>query len=264
LNIKDKLIKKYIEKEIEENKSGIDLIKKTDYYISYLEITNKLVKTLRKMCIYNPIEVKIAYEYLLYNGYLSIDKKYKFSSENRVNNKLVFGADIMRGTGVCLNISDLLKQIYKSYGFESEIITCNVKKDDKKEEKRLIKEMGYINKFVFENFIGTHVITLVNKNGSTIICDATNKEFINIDKKLNGKYLMHNVNVKILSNYFGLLNNNKKELLELLKQSQELNREEIKKINKGIYYFLDGKEKELNNFHESIKNDIDIICKTLK
>lgn len=264
MNYKDLILKKYVKKEVEEYKSQIDLIKKTEYYIRYIEITKKLVKTLRRMCIYTPIDVKIAYEFLLYNGYLSIDKKFKIGFENRVNNNFIPGINIMRGTGVCLNISDLLKDIFKSYGFESEIVTCKVSNNDKEQKKKLLKEWGYLPTFIFENFVGSHSITIVNKDGSTILCDATNKDFININKNLRGKYLLSSYNTTILPNYFVLKNDNKKELSILLKQSQKLECEEMIKLYKGIYSFLESKEKEFNNFHESIKNDIEIICKTLK
>lgn len=264
MDYKDLILKKYIGKEVEEYKKRKDLIQKTDYYNSYIEITKKLVKTLRKMCIYNPIEVKIVYEYLLYNGYLSIDKKFKFGFENRVENNFVPGINIMRGTGTCLNISDLLKDIYKLYGFNSEIVTCKINYTDEEQNKRLLKEWSYLTRFVFENIVGSHAITLVNNNGSTFLCDATNKDFININRNLNGKYLKNEFIVKILPHFFGLIKDNKKELNNLLKQSQKLNCEEVNKIDKGIHWFLECQEKELNNFHESIKSNIEIICKRLK
>ena len=109
--IKSKLISLCINDEIKEYNEEKQKINEKLYYVAYMHIIMKIVKLFKELYIINPLEIKIVYEYLLYNGYFSIDKKFKFSTDNRKLNIYIPGADIIRGNGVCINISDMLKEI---------------------------------------------------------------------------------------------------------------------------------------------------------
>lgn len=276
MNIVEKLIKFNLDERIEDYKLYSFITKKFDYYESYMKIIKKIVILLKELNKTNPIDAKIIYEYLLYNGYLSINKKFTVTTENRVLNHYIPGTDIMHGSGVCININELLKRIYEELGYISYILTCklnsgksishytpDIKQNIGKINLGKYSDLSLINT-IKENIIGNHLITLVNDSNKIILCDAANLDFINLNKNLKGEFLFKDVKTKLLPNYMGLLENNLEELKKELLKTEKIDLEKVKILYENNINFCKNNINLLNDFHEDIKNDIEIVCKTLK
>ena len=276
MNIVEKLIKFNLDERIEDYKLYSFITKKFDYYESYMKIIKKIIILLKELNKTSPIDAKIIYEYLLYNGYLSINKKFTVTTENRVLNHYIPGTDIMHGNGVCININELLKRIYDELGYISYILTCKLKsgKIISHYTPDIKQNIGKINlgkysdlpliNTIKENIIGNHLITLVNDSNKIILCDAANLDFINLNKNLKGEFLFKDVKTKLLPNYMGLLENNLEELKKGLLKTEKIDLEKVKILYENNINFCKNNINLLNDFHEDIKNDIEIVCKTLK
>lgn len=277
MNLKEAIFSGIFKEDIKTyNKDKIKINQELSY-MAYMDLILKTKKLLKGMYINDPLEIKIIFEYLLYNGYFSIDKKFKLSSENRKLNIYIPGADIMGGTGVCINIGDLLKEIYNAYGYKAHIISCKYdinahsKKTYKPEIKQKIGEINLkdderhnIKNYILQSFIGNHIITLVNYNKKTYLCDPTNLDFISIKENNKGKSLFHKTKTTILPEYFGILDNKLNKLNSLLKNTTNLNYKEIIALYNNIIHLCEKNKYTFDRFHESIKTDINIVSKTLK
>lgn len=89
-------------------------------YKQFLQNYNELNKLFE---VKNPIEISTMYNYLLYKGYLSKDKKFEFSQDNVIDFRDFGGLNIFDGKGVCRHISLLLNDIFKEQGIKSEKIS---------------------------------------------------------------------------------------------------------------------------------------------
>lgn len=272
--IRDKIISLCINEEIKQYNIEKQKNNEKIYYVAYMHIVKKIVKLLKELYITNPLEIKIIYEYLLYNGYFSIDKKFKFSTNDRKLNVHIPGADIIRGNGVCINISDLLKEIYNMYGFNSHVVTCSLEptKTPSKYTPNIKRNVGkvdlgkpnFFNAYLLKKYVGNHAITLVNYNNKSYLCDPSSLDFVSLKKNNNGEYLFHDIKTTLLPEYFGILENKVNELNRLLKFTTKLDSKEIIDFYEKVIHSCELNKYTFNKFHESIKNDIDIVCKTLK
>ena len=85
-------------------------------YYEFITNYNKLNKTFD---LNEPIEIYAMYNYLLYSGYLSSGKNFKFSNEKTRDITSLNGADIIVGTGLCRHISSALTDILNDYGIDA-------------------------------------------------------------------------------------------------------------------------------------------------
>ncbi|MBQ3021241.1 MAG: hypothetical protein IJD92_03350 [Bacilli bacterium] len=268
LLLKDKLFKmKYLD-EIEHHEIENLYISKQNFYKNYVHIIDKFIKLLKALNINNPIEVKIIYEYLLFNGYLSQNKNFELTSNNKYYTSMP-GIKIMQGNGVCLNVSDLLNSIYKALGYNSYMLTCNIKNNSKifykPNIKRVITEINIpkVSRNLI-NEIGTHAINLVNNNNNTYLVDATNLDVINLNKKLKGNYVNRDIEIKVLPTFSAALENKIEEIINLLNKCNKVSLEELKSLYEKIIKLCENYKYELNLFHQCIENDIETVCKSLK
>lgn len=154
----------------------------TEYF--YPNLLNKMKKLADEFGLKNTLELSNLYTYLLWNGYLSKNKKNVYCIENR---KLILGlfwADIMDGVGVCLNHADMLKDFLNICGYDASMMInfCgeNIDKAYKIDIERSITK-GKISSKISSFFmsplikkIGNHAFTLVYDNGKPYIYDSTN------------------------------------------------------------------------------------------
>ena len=89
-------------------------------YKTFLENYNELNKFFE---FKSPVEISTMFNYLLYSGYLSKDKKFVFSQDDVIDFRNFGGLNIFDGKGVCRHISLLLNDIFKEYGMKSEKIS---------------------------------------------------------------------------------------------------------------------------------------------
>ena len=89
---------------------------------NYNELLSKMSSLSKELNFQNSLELNILFSYLLWNGYLSKDKEYKFSSNDKKNIPGLFFSDIMDGRGVCLNNTEMLKDFLVFNGYSSAIV----------------------------------------------------------------------------------------------------------------------------------------------
>jgi len=104
-----------------------------------------------------PISIYALYNYLLYEGYLSLNHEFKFTNKNVCDLSIISGASINRGVGVCRHISSMLRDIYNDYGIDSLSLGCLLRRREidvkavSKEEYSREDNLDIINKFNFSD-----------------------------------------------------------------------------------------------------------------
>lgn len=86
----------------------------------YNEFLDNYVKLNNTFGFTNPVQISELYSFLLYNGYLSMDKEFTFTSKgvfDKINS--IDGTNIAIGKGVCRHISALLTDILNKCGIDA-------------------------------------------------------------------------------------------------------------------------------------------------
>ena len=160
-------------------------IRENRYYYSdimgkYNELLNKTSYLAKELHMQNSLELNILFSHLLWNGYLSKNKKYVFSSNDKKYITGLFFTDIMDGTGVCLNNSEMLKDFLNLNGYTSSIMQnyyngnskinyrINIKRKNEENESKedLIRK-------IFKRE-ANHVFNLIEEYNKLYIFDPTN------------------------------------------------------------------------------------------
>jgi len=180
-----------------------------DYYKFYLNIVKKTAILIQELGVNDPFQATVIFEYLLWNGYLSKDKKLLYSMSDRVNNIGAVGADIIRGKSVCLNNADMLSIILRNMGIESYLLGCYVDpkvgfefeyKPDIKREKDIILKDRFKSKLLapLAKRLGNHAVTIFGSKGNYFIGDPTNLVFFNFDGFLKAKGVGSDLQIDIM------------------------------------------------------------------
>lgn len=103
-----------------------DIIEIRKLYNNLIKDYNKLNKIFG---FQNPVEIYTLYNKMLYAGYLSKDKSFRFSYDNIKDIITVLGANVINGEAVCRHIAPMLKDIYLDYGITSYEISVFQKKN---------------------------------------------------------------------------------------------------------------------------------------
>ena len=143
---------------------------------------NKMSTLAGELSYKNSLEYSILFYFLLRKGYLSKNKKYKFSDKNLMYIRGLLFADIANGNGVCLNDSHLLKEFLNYCGFNS---MCLVNYHDSKSiyvddyldlyddidtfERKIHRILWYVKKKE-----SNHAYNLIKDNNGFYIFDSTN------------------------------------------------------------------------------------------
>lgn len=131
-----------------------------DFSDSYNMIVKEFVSLSRSLGCNNSLEVGILFALLLRKGIFSISK----DNDDNIDNKVSLGRhyiNLFYGNGVCLNYSDMLKDIYREFGYGSVNMLSNfsVLGDGDKE--------------------ANHVVTLVEDSNVFYLFDSTFLTFFN-------------------------------------------------------------------------------------
>ena len=163
---------------LEASRRRLDL----DYtFKNYNILMNQFKKLVYKLNLKNALEVSILYTYLLWKGYFSINKVNNYDSVNTILIDGLFSYDLFDGVGVCINHSDLLKDLLNNLGYKS----CNLLASSNigiRNGKSLIErniDFSKSNNFL-DRLLETHVFTLVMDGEYTYIYDSTNTTIYNI------------------------------------------------------------------------------------
>ena len=150
------------------------------------ELLNKISKLSQELNIGNSLELSILFSYLLWNGYLSKDKTYKFQSSNRANLSGMLFTDILDGIGVCINNSEMLKDVLNKCGYNSCILVNHLDnfmtvRNIYKIQRNGISESRNILKEIFTIRKANHAFNLIEDNDKLYVYDSTNFLLYNID-----------------------------------------------------------------------------------
>jgi hypothetical protein len=289
-------LKEYFNKEmIKQFQKEIEKDKEEPFIIAYNNIVEKTAAFLNsELLVEDPITAAIAFEYMLWKGYFSKDKDYQFRLEERICNYSGFGADIMRGNGVCLNNASMLSDVLTKMDYNVCPSVCYAKEtygvNDYKKELPPIERNMYKPQTISEHLkqykmnvmshllgpvtkkFGNHVIVLNEYNGKYFATDPTNLCFMTYQDEnklasLNGSfefelkptisYYMNSNNVDKTQNMYENAKNSVGESIPFL------DNEAIKEYYCEQVDICNSKIDLLDDFHHECLSDIDTVCKTL-
>lgn len=149
----------------------------------YNNLLHKMSLLAKELNIKNSLELSILFSYLLWNGYLSKNRKYEFNSKELKRINGLFFADIMDGRGVCLNHSDMLKDFLNTNKYRSIALLNHLNFPKELNYKINIsrvfadEEPNFIKKIINEILLtckANHVFNLIEDNNGLYIFDSTN------------------------------------------------------------------------------------------
>lgn len=128
-----------------------DVMQIRELYQEFINNYNKLNMTFG---LNNPIQIHTMFSYLLYEGYLSKDKKFDFSAKQARDIEDLYGANVIIGNAVCRHISSMLTDILNNYGIESSML--GVYSKEYKIDINVLKQPKYT-KDELINWVRTHI-----------------------------------------------------------------------------------------------------------
>lgn len=150
-----------------------DLTQIKKLYADFLKEYNKLNK---EFDFVHPIQVYKLFEYMLYNGFLSTGKEFRYDNKNCVDIPYYCGSSVITGTGTCRHISALLTDILNDYGLSSSQIgvdTLSLRENLNCILHIILSPKKYQN---YLDQIFGHAITATLYNGDLYFLDPTWKE----------------------------------------------------------------------------------------
>ena len=173
-----------------------DIVQIRNLYDEFIKNYNKLNKIFD---LNDPIQIHVMFTYLLYRGYLSCNKEFKFSDNQTKDLNEISGINIITGNGVCRHISTMLTDILNDYGIESSVLGVYLRNYEFKfhylDEKKYSKEELYkslrkysymIDKDYFELIM--NLIESTGKDGKFIEVGLELPKEKNILLKLSGNH----------------------------------------------------------------------------
>lgn len=259
-------------------------VKEKEYYQAYLNIVKKTARLIKELGIKDPFCASIVFQYLLWKGYLSKDRRLVYSISDRMNNIAITGADIMRGKSVCLNNADMQTRVLREMELEAYLLGCKVdpkatshfeyKPDIERQIEKTKWKEQLIQKIIgatsLKN-IGNHAVTLFQFKSLYLISDPTSLAFANFSDFLKARYVGSTLEMEIkpwLSLALGEVP--EKEFRTIITETFAGSDTQLLTVPivKGFYeetmelcrknHFL------LDDFHDENIPDIEVICKTLK
>lgn len=97
-----------------------------EVYALYQYFIDNYVSLSKRLYLDKPMETWTMFNYLLNNGYLSKDKKFKKIKGATLDLYPLYGANIFAGTGVCRHISAMLSDILRTQGYEAYNLSCTM------------------------------------------------------------------------------------------------------------------------------------------
>lgn len=245
-----------------------------DSQYNYRNILNKFKILVKELKLTNSLEISILYTYLMWNGYFSKEKIFNYQIEKRALIEGMYSYDIMNGNGVCLNFSDMLKDILIECGYNSSILINKVEKQKELKKfyipeinRSVIKSHNPIAEvlpLIFKpliNKMGNHAFNLIEENGKLYIYDSTNLCFLELTNPTSAILLAGKGKFK-LTPYFSYLLNGEKERKSLDTLcltdnfSSPYDRKDYIITSEKCIDLFNKSESLLNDYHNDINSDI--------
>lgn len=269
--MKEAKIANRIHQEIKENRSNY-----SDVMYDYGIILQNMIKLSKELNLYASLELSILFSYLLWYGYLSKNKEYKFKSCDRKIIPGLFFSNIMDGRGVCLNNSEMLKDFLNLFGYNCAMLenqyslTTKVEhkidiktSSEEKEKKKIIQLIEKIYMLGKAN----HVFNLIEDNSNLYIYDSTNLLLLSIIDMYRSKLINGEGMFKLFpyQSYMLCACPNEIELLDkFINQSVYISlfqNNDLIVINEFILKLLTFSKNLLEDFYMEIKPNIIAISK---
>lgn len=236
---------KKIEKEVNNNK-----LLYSELLIDYKEILEKTYTLSKELKLKNSLELSILFSHLLWNGYFSENKQFQFQKDGRKHIRGLYSLDIMKGIGVCLDISDIHKNFLNVCGFDSIIINNG-----------RYKLFG-------KNEFGNHASTLIKENDKFYIYDVTNSTMLKIKNCCNAKSIKgKRYKLYLCDSYYINTGESEYKLLKEFKEVKDFScpycKEDYTNTKLRCSDLFDQNSNLLLDYHFSTKDNVDSIVKKL-
>lgn len=186
-------------------------ISSQEYYKLYQKVVTKTAEFLRSMPFKDPYTITIAYEYLLWKGYLSNNHHLEYSISNRSGNLYAAGMDILNGHSVCLNNAEFLARLLRELKYEAYIVGCKghfphhgkyeYRPKITRNINKKINKNDYIKNIILQlnpfNHFGNHAVTLFKNNNHYQVADPTGLLFGEFTDFLHFKYVGSKVTMQL-------------------------------------------------------------------
>lgn len=210
-------------------------IKSSDFYCAYLSIIKNAALIIKSLGVDNPFQASVIFEYLLWNGYFSKNKKLVYSISNRSNNIGALGLDIMLGKSVCINNATMLSDILNEMNIRSYVVGCKVNNSEKNKLsykpnifRNIEDDKNSIFSSIFGKIIGNHAVTLFEWNNMYFLSDPTSLGFLNFNDFMRAKFIGAKLSIDI------------KPWLMLLLSYGEIQNEEFYEIFETSFKYSDS------------------------
>ena len=207
----------------------------------YGNIISNTANLIKDFNLKNPIEVFSFYVHLYRGGFLSHNGDFKYDFKLK-DLPMLLGVDVVRGKGVCRNISSMLVDIYRELDFDSSnlVVGCTSKSIKNQQQlcdypkKRAKETPEYIKKVmpVVEVLrVPDHMITKVVDDDHCYILDPTNDGMLHHNKEKNRFYVGNEDNVMypitLINLYQKVLGTEKFDLIDSTDKSEITDEEYI-------------------------------------
>ncbi len=203
----------------------------------YNEILDNIVFYIKEKNIEDPINIMNLIHKIIYNGYLSYNKKFK-SISPKEKNLIESPFQVILGKGVCRNVNILATDIFKKLNYESTDIFCTLHNKDNV-IRHVITKVKYNSKIYYLDTQNNHTLDLKKNILKIKNIDAyepvniTDKTYDEDDIMVLIKYYISKRTIKdlseIIKNQEGNIQVSKEEPINNLKPC------EIYKQNKKLY-----------------------------
>ena len=167
-------------------------------YFEFIKNYNKLNKMFD---LNDPVSIYTMYNYLVYNGYLSVGKSFEFARGEVKDIPTNLGVNVVWGSGVCRNISSMMCDILNDYGIPSCNVGCFVRDVDIKLEEVGLQDysidelLEWVNKTIIDEDKRNELIEKINlleKNGIYVNIDSFYEDDYgeSLDRRRYGNHLI--------------------------------------------------------------------------
>lgn len=168
--------------------TALENIKKYNkLYDCYNNILDNCIKLIKELGLKDSLEISNFFTYLIWNGYFSIYKNFKYQLKNRLSLRGLETLDIMDGRGVCVEISSMHKDLLKKIGVPAAVISnclsvnfCNYHPNIKMNID--ISKLEKISMKLHQNKTN-HASTLIKDAKGLYVYDPTNALLANLENK---------------------------------------------------------------------------------
>jgi hypothetical protein len=221
----------------------------------------------------NAVSANVAFEYLLWNGYLSHNHDFVFDQNSeKYNYKDMYGLEAILGRGGCISIAGLQKDVFTKLGYDSHLITCRINEEPDVIYRPFIKRSfnSDVKTDKRDTKIGNHVVTYVDDNDVYYVFDPTYLEtfYLNSNFKINNYFGEYEKKVEVIPESMLFLERMKtKDFYSIL---EKLHSEDYSDVRSKMGNYicnesektlkkLEGMREELIDFYYNIMDDVNLI-----